>query len=280
MLTDSVDGGLMGFCWHKSLASGLIQMNRRLARKVKSPQMAQNFEWRNHPIIVASGSAAATLLFCIAIFTQIVSPTQNAKLEIELLKLNDANQKLAHSIASITKKNKLLTSEVVRKNKGVTSLEAKVSSLEQELIDARANSVFTPGNPYPNGLGLIRIGMKKNEIATIYSGLKIEIDLDDPDTVTVNLVNSPFERVTYHLSNKSDEATISHVSFHMPTFDSKYSDDFLFKKLVENFGQPSKESTKKAFMWSVGSSYSLYANGKNNYVLMRRGQEPIFWHIR
>lgn len=257
-------------------------MTRQPTKKprTKYPAPPAPFEWRNHPVIVASGSAAATFLLCLAVFTQIVAPTQNAKLEIDLMKVKEANQNLTRSIAKSNSNGKSWELGSKRKDKEIATLKAKISSLEQELVDSRALNIFSGGNPYPNGLGLVRIGMSKDEIVKAYPGAKIDIDPDDPDLVTVYLVDSPFERVTYHLSDKTDSATISHISFDMPMFRSKYSGDFLYKKLVEAFGQPSKDSTNDDFMWTVGSKYSLFAHGKDGFLLMPRGSEPIFWALR
>lgn len=255
-------------------------MTRRRSRNAKSAPPPQIFEWRNHPVIVASGSAAATFLLCLAIFTQLVEPTQNAKLEIELLKMKDANQQLTNSINSANQLNNSLVAGNSRKDKELFALKGKVSLLQQELIDAKAENLFAPGNPYPSGLGLVRIGMNRSDIAKAYQGFKIESDPDGPSIVTVYLVNSPFERVSYHLSDKTESAKITHLSFDMPLFQSKYSKDFLYKKLVESFGVPSKNSTNSDFMWPVGNTYSLFSHGKDNYVLMRRGDVPVFWALR
>ncbi|WOS41262.1 hypothetical protein [Xanthomonas rydalmerensis] len=196
------------------------------------------------------------------------------------MKMKEANQNLSNAIATSEKKSSSLEGISKRKDQEISAFKSKISSLEQDLVDARAANIFSAENPYPNGLGLVRIGMKKDEIIRAYPDAKIEISPNDPDIVTVNLADSPFERVTYHLSDKTDDAKISHISFDMPMFRSKYSGDFLYKKLVEAFGQPSKDSTNNDFMWLIGNNYSIFAHGKDNYVLMLRGSQPIFWALR
>lgn len=237
------------------------------------PTPKTDFDWRSHPVIVASGSAAATFLITLAVFTQLVSPTQTAKLEIELLKLKDAEEKINNANKTLEAQNNQLASET-------KMLRAETAALQQELVESKAANLFITGNPYPIGLGLVRIGMPRSEIEKVYSGQKIESSSDHPEIVSVSLTNSPFERVAFYLTDKTKSATISHISFNTPLLDSKYSSDFLHRKLVENFGAPSKESTPKISMWKVGTSYSIFEDDYGGYVLMRRGAQPAFWALR
>lgn len=248
-------------------------------RPTKAPSAERAFDWKNHPVIVASGSAAATFLLSLAIFTQLVAPTQTAKLEIEILKLKESRDKAERSYSSSVGENQAFKYKNSNLTKEVEALKARINALQQETFDLRAGNLFSPENPYPNGLGLVRIGMPSSEINKVFYNYKITRNEDSPHIVSVTLKGYPFDRITYFLDGPLDRETITHVSFDMPIMSSKHSEDFLHNKLVEAFGMPVATIGSKKFNWNIGTKYSIYAYGKRSFVLMKRGQEPIFWAL-
>lgn len=245
-------------------------------RPTKAPPVERTFDWKNHPIIIASGSAAATFILSLAIFTQLVAPTQTAKLEIEILKLKESRDKAEQNYSLSVGENKVVKDKNSNLTKEVEALKAKINALQQETVDLRASNLFSPENPYPNGLGLVRIGMPSSEINKVFYDYKITRNEDSPNIVWVALKGYPFDRITYFLDGRE---TITHVSFDMPVMGSKHSEYFLHNKLVEAFGTPAATIGTKKFNWNIGTKYSIYAHDKRSFVLMKRGQEPIFWTL-
>jgi len=85
-------------------------------------------DWKSHPVVIAAGSSAATLLLCIAIVTQVIIPNQTAKLEIELLKQKDAFNQLNSKASDLTNSQKLLNQAD--------------RELRQQLVDSRESVAF------------------------------------------------------------------------------------------------------------------------------------------
>jgi hypothetical protein len=239
----------------------------------RKPIPSQQFDWKNHPVVIAAGSAAATFLFAIALFTQVVLPTQTAKLESDLLRHKDAKEKSEMALKSLA--GKVTSFETEIKN-----LKEDKKTIEQQLEESRAGNIFSPGKPYPNGLASVKIGALRDTIEKNYSILSAKINKEDPEVIVVHLKNSPFERVVFFMSDATPKAKVTHISFDLPRFRSKYSENFLFNKINEEFGQPITDSSGKSYKWTVGSAHSIFAYDKTGFVLMSSGDTPLFWRGR
>lgn len=246
-------------------------MTRNLKRKTFVPRAIRNSqpqEWKNNPVIVAGGSAAAAILLCTALATQIVIPTQTAKLEIEVLKTKDVSRNLETELKTIQETLHSLES----KN---ASLTAQVNELDKQLFEARLGALFSPGNPYPFGLGLIRLGAPINEVRKHFSDSQIEIDVDRPELLKVNLENSPFIWAMYTFDKKDPEQKIDRISFILD-YRKDFADDFLHKKIIEAIGSPNENPKRGYYKWHhfVGASIYLI---NDSYIIMNPLFVPITW---
>ena len=241
--------------------------NKRQQR-LASQAPSQHHEWKSNPVIVAGGSAAATILLCIAIVTQIVIPTQTAKLEIEALKAKDASRGLQAELDAAQKSNNTLE----RKK---SSLSTEVASLKRQLLEARVGSIFNAGNPYPTGLGLVRIGAPIDEVRKHFLSNQIETDPDRPEVLKVNLQNSPFIWATYSFDKQDPRQRIAHASFTLD-YRQNFGDYLLPNKITEAIGPPVENPRRGYYRWTETAGVSIYLLD-SSYMIMAPSFSPAVW---
>lgn len=209
------------------------------APQVSSPPPVRHVDWKNNPLMVAGGSAAATIVLCITVFTQIVLPTQTAKLENDALRarertreLEDAAKKHSETVRALSSKNE--------------NLEKQVKRLASELLDLRQGDLFSYQDPFPKGLGSIRLNALTSEIDRVYAGRKIQLHSDDPTVIKVAIDNSPFGEVSYSYKEFGAQRKIVHIAFSLRD------------------------------RWSVSNNSSAYLLD-NTYMIMSDDVAPLLW---
>lgn len=233
-------------------------------------------DWKGHPVVVAAGTAVGTVLLCIAVVTQVVIPTQTARLEIEVLKLKDSTKSLESDLR-IQKGIVAIKDREIKALKGqVKSSEASSARLETELLQTRAGDLLAAGNPYPIGLGQVRIGMSVDQIEKHFSASQIKTDVDNPGAIDVAIKTHPFEEVTYLFSPKEKDKGIRAVAYRL-NYRHKYGDDFLQRKIVEAFGEPTSHPKPSYFQWNVDKKTNIYKLDSNGYMVIAADKVPLLW---
>ncbi len=225
--------------------------------------------------MIAVGTAVATTAFLIAIYSSLVMPTQTARLEIELLKKAGQIESHKRTIERSTRSLNDATTSLKKLQTHNSELSSTIATLHEAALYQASANLFTPGNPYPNGLGKARIGMNKDEVVTGNASLAFTPDLDSPDMLTFKIEDSPFERVTYYLDEKSKRVT--HISFGMG-FMHKYGDNYLHDKIVESFGASIESPRKGYFRWTVGGNkWHMLMTGGDTFVLLPYPELLAVW---
>lgn len=233
-------------------------------------------DWKGHPVVVAAGTAVGTILLCIAVVTQVVIPTQTARLEIEVLKLKDSTKSLESGLR-IQKGIVAIKDKEIKALKGqVKSSEVSSARLEAELLQTRAGDLLVAGNPYPIGLSQVRIGMPIDQIRKHFSASQIEIDANNPGAIDVKLKNHPFEEVTYLFSPKEKDKKIRAVAYRL-SYRHKYGDDFIQRKILEAFGEPNSHPKPSYFQWNVDKKTNIYKLDSNGYMVVTADKVPLLW---
>lgn len=245
-------------------------MSRRRKRLSIShpPPPLPAHDWKSNPVIVAGGSVAATTLLCIAVVTQIVIPTQTAKLEIAALKANNVSRGMQARLATAEKSNKEL-------NRTNSLLSSQVESLGKQLLDARSGALLNPGNPYPTDLGIVRIGTPISEVRKRFLPSQIETDPDRPDLLRVTLHNSPFIEATYSFDKKDPQRKITHIAF-MLDYKQKFADDFLSNKITHAIGTPIEQPQRGYYRWPDTSGLRIFLLD-DIYMIMTPNFAPAVW---
>jgi hypothetical protein len=131
----------------------------------------------------------------------------------------------------------------------------KAASLERQLKDALGRvkalekpNLFSLGNPYPVGLGLVRAGQSIDDVEKAYLGAKVE--KKEKGYWTFKNVHSVFSDVTYYFDDTSPEKKITHIRFAALSEAGK-SDNFLKNKLIETLGPPTDNPSPDKFRWKA-----------------------------
>lgn len=235
-------------------------------------------DWKNHPLVIASGAAVASFLLATAIFTQLVLPTQTAKLDIELLKLKDEIKNLNDKKEKLNENNNYCKFENEKLITSGNELQSQIKELKAELIEARAGAMFSSSSPYPIGYGLVRIGMSIDDIKKTYPPKKLHFS-DNKRVVHIPIENSPCNDIQYYFDNDRQKS-ISHIGFSLSHSNKDYPDDFIKNKIMETFGPPVESASKTLAKWNVDNKYLIYTDDMKGFVIMKFGEEPLFWSIR
>ncbi len=241
---------------------------QRSAPKPLNQSLSQHHGWKENPVIVAGGSVAATALFCIAVVNQIVIPTQTAKLETEILKAKDTLRNLEEDLAAERNRNEGLLSKI-------SLLSSQVVTLGKQLMEARIGALFGPGNPYPTGLGVVRIGTPIDEVRNNFPSSQIETIFDQPDILIVNLNNSPFRYIQYSFYKKDSRKRIASATFTID-HDKEFGDNFLPNKVTEAIGSPVEQPQRGYYRWPDTAGVKVYLVD-DTYMIMAPGFAPAVW---
>ncbi|MBW8312912.1 MAG: hypothetical protein K0M64_12890 [Rhizobium sp.] len=243
-------------------------------KKTRTESDARNIDWKNHPIVIAAGSSGAMLLLCITVFTQVIIPAHTAKLELEIEKREEELRQFGEKIVSMEKQNEDLAERVSELAISRSALTETVNALQVKISQLEISNLFTPSNPYPNGLGLVRIGMPANKVEQIYGTENLMLDEDREWMISVKTQNTAFGLATYFLT---DEKNVGHVSFTLTERRSE-KDTFLHDRLVEAFGEPSEAKKPRMYRWRIGD-HDLFQHTSGSIVVGPKDIEPVFWAL-
>jgi len=215
---------------------------------------AAHENWRTHPVIVASIAAVAGFGVC---FTYVVP------IHIQSLK-----NEMAANAESVAK---------------AKATEEKANSLERQLKDALGRiralerpNLFSLGNPYPVGLGLVKIGQSVDDLEKAYPGAKIK---KESRYWTLQGFHSVFTHVTYYFEDGSPDRKIKFISF-VPLSGVGHEDNFLNNKLVEILGPPTDVPEPNFPSWQLSDAkVAIYFDPRvvPSYTIMREDYTPNWW---
>lgn len=155
--------------------------------------------WRESKGFIAASSAVASFVVSMTVYTQMVLPYQTARLEDEIRKRDSELAEREEQISALEK-----SSEDARRAHKLVEDELASSigtaqRLAAELYESRLKSLFTPGDPYPNGAEKVKLGMPINDVSATYTVEAPSVsDPDDTSWITVTFENSPITRGTYY----------------------------------------------------------------------------------
>lgn len=242
----------------------LFTSRRDRNQKPKMPTSHQNIDWKSHPIIIAAGSTAATIVLLTGLFTQVILPTQTARLDIELLKKTEL-------ITNLSNENQKQTSLIKAKDAQIGLLNSEIKKLEGALLASNTANMFSNGSPYPNGFGEVRIGSSLQELLTNYEKQQIA-DPNHADYINVTVKNSPIKDIVYYLSD--DRKSVTHISFGLG-WDSHYPNDFLRNKLIESLGRPKDNPRPNYYLWQIPNKWNVLMSGDDDHFVVMRDDEIL-----
>ncbi|KFZ39140.1 hypothetical protein HR45_01710 [Shewanella mangrovi] len=229
-----------------------------------------NTDWKDHPISIAAVAVAATIGLCILIGKEIVLPTYTASLNntIELLK-NEKN-KIETEKKSIENKAEALT-------KKLGESDSTNKDLLKKLEQAQYGNLFSNGDPYPVGLGSVRIGDPAKSILKIYP--KASIDVDKKGFITIKNQHQLFNDIVYYVNEDDKNLPITHIMYRI-NYTTKIDDNFLQKKLIDSFGLPEEWEWDNYYSWQTKSKLIIYKDDDRSIILMNQNYSPGTWPRR
>ncbi len=197
-------------------------------------------DWKNHPVLIAVISAAATATF----FQTVVIPISDAGNRAELIELRKAKA----------------THEGVEK--AFVEEKRRAAQLAKDLAVSQQANLFLSGNPYPMGYRGTPIGMPLSKLKEQF---KNETVTDQGSVLTIELKSGIFRRVSYHYESNGKEQVVSHIAYQVSFNDriwDKENADTLVAIMKEVFGPPTEVKERIGSRWhiaSAGKTYWLYA---------------------
>lgn len=190
-------------------------------------------DWKNHPILIAAISAAATATF----FQTVVIPISDASNRAELVEL--------------------------RKAKATFEREGKrAAQLAKELVVSQHVNLFVAGNPYPVGFRSTPIGTPLNKVKQHFK----DSDLTDRrEILSVTPGKGAIKDIAFHYKTEGQEAVVTHIGYIIAFNDGMWGREDaekLLAILTETFGPLTEVQEDVGARWhitSAGKSYWLYA---------------------
>jgi hypothetical protein len=220
--------------------------------------------WKDHPLVAATLGVTGTIALAVVLVKEVILPTHTASLTNQIATLTAEKTALLRGSAE--------TDQIIRSQKQtLEGSEQKIAALEQQLHEARVNNLFESGNPYPIGLGGVRIGQKISEVSRVYAGKKIE---EDDGYFALDVNHPVFSHLTYYFNPR--DKIITHILFHGQYY-SKLGDTFLQQKFVHAFGSPRTWAKPEYYSWTFANAITIYKSNPKNYVLMGGNFTPNRW---
>lgn len=230
--------------------------------------------WKdNSHVVTAAISAATTLLFAIAVYEQSLIPTRTSALNNEINEKNKESEEKSETISN--QKKQILEAE--QKN---SSLTEELKNLNNLLAEALNTDVMKHNNPYPKGLGKLRIKDSADLAFNIFR--KDQIDTSHLGYYSVKL-DGFISGVTYYFDEEEETKKITHILVHaQPKIDLKnfkaqdFNVDRLQPILEEAFGQPLKLPMEGYYIWDLADAH-IFKDDSQSYLIMQKGFVPGTW---
>lgn len=210
------------------------------------------FDISKHPLVVIVLAVAGTFGFSY----QFVLPIMTAKLQ------NDVDK-----IPSYVK-------QIEEDQVKIDALNKKLEQLESQLAIVQNANLFRQGDPYPIGLGKVRIGDSVEKLLSIYGENNIE-KIED-GVWKVKNAHSIFNNINYYFDYKSSKKVITHISFGNSDLANQEKAKFLKGTFEDIFGEPRAYKKKEFYTWEVAGE-RIYLQKLFNYVLMEKKYVPAYW---
>lgn len=216
--------------------------------------------WRDHPVVIAAVTCAATLGGCILVFKEIVMPTQIAAISNETRELPvlRAEKDLASS------KIKALEATVIAKDK-------EIEKIKSDLLDVTLPRVFSASNPYPIDQRQVKLGDPASKLKEAYPISALDTTMDD--WWSVKTKDGLFSSAAYYLDDNVTNRTITGILFFA---NKKLTGEILLSRLTEEFGKPKEKVLTvnsvviSEYVWSVGKGFK-------SKLTLSKDQTPLYY---
>ncbi|MEH2513425.1 hypothetical protein V1291_004779 [Nitrobacteraceae bacterium AZCC 1564] len=201
--------------------------------------------WKDHPVVIAALSCAAGIAFA----HQFIFPAMTASLQNEI-----ADLKKQVSDAGISKER-------------IKSLEEKLKKSEADAASAQAANMFSLQNPYPMGLGALKLGDSLDAIERSFPGAEIE---KKSGYWSVKNPTSQYSDATYFFDRRAQNKRVRSIMFFLK---ANAPNRFLQSKLTDALGQPTISGPKAdCYIWKVNDT--TFVKNENSRAFNIESSQP------
>lgn len=196
------------------------------------------YDISKHPLVVIALAVIGTFGFSY----QFVLPIMTAKLQNDVDKIPSYEKKIDEDNVKIDELNK------------------KLQQIETQLAIAQNANLFTQDDPYPIGLGKLRIGDSIENLITYYG----EKNLEKKDGFwIIKNIHSVFNQIIYYYNDESPKKEITHIYFEK-AIDLKRKKSL--QEILENkFGTPIRLKND-CYAWNLSNGL-IYKINDVSYIL-------------
>lgn len=209
-------------------------------------------DWKDHPVIILAAAFAAGAALAISTLIPIYTTVlQNKNAELQ-------NQLSAEKARNLN---------IDKLKQAYRSLNNKYNDIRHDLLVAENKNVFSGKNPYPIGVGHVKLGDSVDKIILNYDSNSIELEKDKRYYAVYNQHNV-FKSIYYFFNgNKTVEGIIFDCAEKNDRYNwgqqsapsgvcEKYG---LLNILTREFGQPSSQtvSGQVKYLWNINSEYHI-----------------------
>ena len=194
--------------------------------------------WKDHPLAVAVAAAAATLGLVVLVFEKIVFPTQTAALQNELAELRK-------ELTASTQRVDTKTNEADKAQRLTENLKTQLQAAQTQLVTAQLTNLFEPNNPYPAGLGSVKLGDPRDNISKAFPNATVQ---RASGFWSVSGIHPIFD-ATYYYTRLDDTFVIYQISFWSKL--EKLTSEILSQKLKDVLGLPTVGPKQGCYLWTM-----------------------------
>ena len=233
------------------------------SRMTTPPAGSSQFNWKDHPVVIAAGSVAATLLFA----WNFIVPLKTAELEAEL----SAGKKQIEALKiEATQSSTKMQGRIDELSAQKRAVEGRLKETVSRLSLYESKDTFVSGEPYPFGISAVKLGEDYDTIDKAFPNA--EKSKTSSRIQSVSIDHAIFSGITYYKERAGrGRASVIQIVYKLKNEDLRPALDL---RMNAAFGSP-KEVLNGNKAWNVkGTSVVLL---KDAVSISALGTRPGSW---
>lgn len=239
-------------------------------KKPKNPSSGADgaaASWKDSRPIIAIIAGAAGIAATSTAFLTFFIPAHEADRTARIKQLeterSESDKKLAATEA-----------ELASARASLTKAESEAKAIRADLTGARLASLFSLGDPYPNGLRAIHVGADMGEVQRAFP--KAVIDKKVDGVLVLRGQHAVFTKVSYFFDPEGQDRRITHIVFEIES-EKDYDDKFLLGKLRDALGDPAPGSKPAQCAWLKPKRPWVFKLETHSFMVTLEEVKPKAW---
>lgn len=234
----------------------------------RSPGQSK-LNWKEHPTYVLGGLVMATATVVggtvTTVYEKVVQPAREVEVKSRLAKLEELHTQLQAKLAA-------KDAELGGVRNQLKESKRLADELHLELRASLTAQVFSPNDPYPNGLRAVRVGEAVTSISRAYP--KATIDRSKDGVWTLRRYHPTFTDVHFFFDEDDQRKIITHIRFDV---DEANPSEFLRRKLRDALGPPRVGAKPEHLAWLRAGMPGVFQAEPYSYFVMLEDNTPRWW---